>query len=265
MAGAEPLTGRTHQLRVHTAGEGWPILGDPIYGTRRARRADAASSCAGDRRADLQEPGAGEGGGTRAGAHAARGLRRPKPVIARSLATRHAAGRIFPPASTPAPIMSRKTMTSSGSAPARGALSNRTGEKPGTSVPCRPSRSARDGFCRHVVKMTVRADWPCARSLRARSFTTSGKRRHAGCGRARARREGENMQEASGRTRRPVSSERSNIASVSVGKSGDDVGAERRCPAARAAQLAQKAIASARRWRRFMRFRIMSSPDCSDR
>ena len=29
----EPLTGRTHQLRVHTAGEGWPILGDPIYGT----------------------------------------------------------------------------------------------------------------------------------------------------------------------------------------------------------------------------------------
>ena len=34
------------------------------------RRADAASSCAGDRRADLQEPGSGEGGSTRAGAHA---------------------------------------------------------------------------------------------------------------------------------------------------------------------------------------------------
>ncbi|MCP8940516.1 RNA pseudouridine synthase [Alsobacter sp. SYSU M60028] len=29
----EPLTGRTHQLRVHCAGEGWPILGDPIYGS----------------------------------------------------------------------------------------------------------------------------------------------------------------------------------------------------------------------------------------
>lgn len=28
----EPLTGRTHQLRVHCAAEGWPILGDPIYG-----------------------------------------------------------------------------------------------------------------------------------------------------------------------------------------------------------------------------------------
>jgi tRNA pseudouridine32 synthase/23S rRNA pseudouridine746 synthase len=29
----EPLTGRTHQLRVHCAAMGWPILGDAIYGT----------------------------------------------------------------------------------------------------------------------------------------------------------------------------------------------------------------------------------------
>jgi tRNA pseudouridine32 synthase/23S rRNA pseudouridine746 synthase len=29
----EPLTGRTHQLRVHCAATGWPILGDAIYGT----------------------------------------------------------------------------------------------------------------------------------------------------------------------------------------------------------------------------------------
>jgi tRNA pseudouridine32 synthase / 23S rRNA pseudouridine746 synthase len=29
----EPLTGRTHQLRVHCAAAGWPILGDAIYGT----------------------------------------------------------------------------------------------------------------------------------------------------------------------------------------------------------------------------------------
>jgi tRNA pseudouridine32 synthase / 23S rRNA pseudouridine746 synthase len=28
-----PLTGRTHQLRVHCAALGFPILGDPIYGT----------------------------------------------------------------------------------------------------------------------------------------------------------------------------------------------------------------------------------------
>ena len=27
-----PLTGRTHQLRVHCAAMGWPIHGDPIYG-----------------------------------------------------------------------------------------------------------------------------------------------------------------------------------------------------------------------------------------
>ena len=28
----EPLTGRTHQLRVHCAAKGWPIVGDAIYG-----------------------------------------------------------------------------------------------------------------------------------------------------------------------------------------------------------------------------------------
>jgi tRNA pseudouridine32 synthase/23S rRNA pseudouridine746 synthase len=28
----EPLTGRTHQLRVHCAAMGWPVLGDNIYG-----------------------------------------------------------------------------------------------------------------------------------------------------------------------------------------------------------------------------------------
>jgi tRNA pseudouridine32 synthase/23S rRNA pseudouridine746 synthase len=30
----EPQTGRTHQLRVHCASQGWPILGDAIYGAR---------------------------------------------------------------------------------------------------------------------------------------------------------------------------------------------------------------------------------------
>lgn len=29
-----PETGRTHQLRVHCAAQGWPILGDPFYGTK---------------------------------------------------------------------------------------------------------------------------------------------------------------------------------------------------------------------------------------
>jgi tRNA pseudouridine32 synthase/23S rRNA pseudouridine746 synthase len=31
----EPLTGRTHQLRVHCAAMGWPILGDSVYGSAR--------------------------------------------------------------------------------------------------------------------------------------------------------------------------------------------------------------------------------------
>jgi tRNA pseudouridine32 synthase/23S rRNA pseudouridine746 synthase len=34
----EPLTGRTHQLRVHCAAMGWPIVGDAIYGTQASLR-----------------------------------------------------------------------------------------------------------------------------------------------------------------------------------------------------------------------------------
>ena len=32
-----PVTGRTHQLRVHCAHMGWPILGDPQYGSEASR------------------------------------------------------------------------------------------------------------------------------------------------------------------------------------------------------------------------------------
>ena len=35
----EPLTGRTHQLRVHCAAMGWPILGDRVYGSGKAQGA----------------------------------------------------------------------------------------------------------------------------------------------------------------------------------------------------------------------------------
>ena len=52
------VTGRTHQLRVHCAAMGWPIVGDTIYGTRRAQpaRPAAAAAFARDRGAALQEP-----------------------------------------------------------------------------------------------------------------------------------------------------------------------------------------------------------------
>ncbi len=33
----KPVTGRTHQLRVHCAHMGWPILGDPQYGSEESR------------------------------------------------------------------------------------------------------------------------------------------------------------------------------------------------------------------------------------
>ena len=48
----KPQTGRTHQLRVHCAAVGWPILGDAIYGD--ARRASAAVAGAQGRRAALE-------------------------------------------------------------------------------------------------------------------------------------------------------------------------------------------------------------------
>jgi len=36
MIAAEPQTGRTHQIRVHLAERGAPLLGDPAYGGKRS-------------------------------------------------------------------------------------------------------------------------------------------------------------------------------------------------------------------------------------
>ncbi|TXT41746.1 MAG: 23S rRNA pseudouridine synthase [Spirochaetes bacterium] len=41
VAALYPRTGRTHQLRIHMAGLGCPILGDPIYGKKDARYPEA--------------------------------------------------------------------------------------------------------------------------------------------------------------------------------------------------------------------------------
>ncbi|HVA83606.1 MAG TPA: RluA family pseudouridine synthase [Candidatus Binataceae bacterium] len=40
LLGVRPLTGRTHQIRVHLASIGHPCLGDPLYGGRQAKSSD---------------------------------------------------------------------------------------------------------------------------------------------------------------------------------------------------------------------------------
>jgi 23S rRNA pseudouridine1911/1915/1917 synthase len=54
-----PKTGRTHQLRVHMAAIGHPMVGDTMYGGRIFRLAKPGASAPGD-----STGGGGDGGGT---------------------------------------------------------------------------------------------------------------------------------------------------------------------------------------------------------
>lgn len=45
----QPITGRTHQLRVHCAYMGFPILGDPQYGTAESQKFSAENGITGQR------------------------------------------------------------------------------------------------------------------------------------------------------------------------------------------------------------------------
>ena len=200
----EPLTGRTHQLRVHCAEMGLPILGDNIYGRApRCRRAAAASAFARDRGADFQEQAAGHGHRAGAGAYArgADGVR-----VERRF---QAANNCRP--SWPTIVRSRNTPGSTGAA-SRTAVNCSVWPTPPRSVstsrrwPTWASRCARN------------AASPFSRRRRARSLTTA--RSSCGMRAAGVPGRGENGNTCScvsphSSTR---SSERANIASVSVGK-----------------------------------------------
>ena len=55
MVEAEPLTGRTHQIRIHAADKGFPVLGDTLYGGTPAPRVYLHAA-----KLTLQHPASGE-------------------------------------------------------------------------------------------------------------------------------------------------------------------------------------------------------------
>ena len=55
-----PITGRTHQLRVHCAWMGFPIIGDPQYGGDRAMEFDWSSQALCARELEFDHPVTGE-------------------------------------------------------------------------------------------------------------------------------------------------------------------------------------------------------------
>ena len=79
-----PETGRTHQIRVHCAAAGCPVIGDRLYGKAEPGQ-QLHLQIARDRAAAVEDQAADPGRGAAAGAHArgAEGLR------LRSLVPRH--------------------------------------------------------------------------------------------------------------------------------------------------------------------------------
>ena len=67
-----PKTGRTHQLRVHCAHIGHPIVGDSMYGGRQITLEDIAPSKAGSRKGKIASPASTEPLITRQALHAFR-------------------------------------------------------------------------------------------------------------------------------------------------------------------------------------------------
>ena len=53
-------TGRTHQIRVHLAAQGHPVLGDPVYGGQRKGFPELAGQCLHARRLSFVHPRTGE-------------------------------------------------------------------------------------------------------------------------------------------------------------------------------------------------------------
>lgn len=53
-------TGRTHQIRVHMASIGHPIIGDPLYGLKKDRFSDIGGQCLHAAKLELSHPATGE-------------------------------------------------------------------------------------------------------------------------------------------------------------------------------------------------------------
>ena len=53
-------TGRTHQIRVHMASIGHPIIGDPVYGLKKDRFSNIGGQCLHAAKLTLTHPKTGE-------------------------------------------------------------------------------------------------------------------------------------------------------------------------------------------------------------